>query len=134
MRPVVYASLAMSETRYAQIEKEALAITWACEKFCTYILGKHISVETDHKSLVPLLGSKHLDNLPPRVLRFHLRLMRFSYSIHHVPGKLLYAADTLSRAPLRGKDTDPLILEKESEVESFIATITSYLPATRSQQ
>ena len=81
-RPVAYASRAMSETetRYAQIEKEALAITWACEKFATYILGKHISIETDHKPLVLLLGSKHLDNLPPRVLRFRLRLMRFSYS------------------------------------------------------
>ena len=78
-----YTSQAMSETetRYAQIEKEALAITWACKKFATYILGKHISIEIDHKQLVLLLGSKHLDNLPPRVLRFRLRLMRFSYSI-----------------------------------------------------
>ena len=66
-RPVAYASRAMSETetRYAQIEKEALATTWACKKFSTYILGKHISIKTDHKPLVPLLGSKHLDNLPP---------------------------------------------------------------------
>ena len=103
-----------TETRYAQIEKEALAITWACEKFSTYILGKHISIETDHKPLVPLLGSKHLDNLPPRVLRFRLRLMRFSYSIQHVPGTLLYAADTLSRAPLRGNNSDPRALEKQN--------------------
>jgi len=123
----------MSETecRYAQIEKEALAITWACEKFSTYVLGKHINIETDHKPLVPLLGSKHLDNLPPRVLRFCLRLMRFSYSIQHVPGKFLYTADTLSRAPLRGKDNDPQSLEKQSEIESFIATITSHLPASQ---
>ena len=132
-RPVAYASQAMSETetRYAQIEKEALAITWACEKFSTYILGKHISIETDHKPLVPLLGSKHLDNLPSRVLRFRLRLMRFSYSIQHVPGKLLYAADTLSRAPLRGNNSDPQALEKQSDAELFIATVISHLPASQ---
>ena len=132
-RPVAYASRAMSETetRYAQIEKEALAITWACEKFSTYILGKHISIETDHKPLVPLLGSKHLDNLPPRVLRFRLRLMRFSYSIQHVPGKLLYAADTLSRAPLRGNNSDPRALEKQSDAELFIATVIFHLPASQ---
>ena len=40
-KPVAYALRALSETerRYAQIEKEGLATTWACEKFSTYILG-----------------------------------------------------------------------------------------------
>ena len=39
-KPVAYASRSMSSTeqRYAQIEKEALATTWACEKFNDYIL------------------------------------------------------------------------------------------------
>ena len=92
----------MTETEqwYAQIEKEALAITWACEKFSEYILGLPIEIETDHKPLVPLLSSKQLDSLPPRVLRFRLRMDRFSYNIHHVPGKDLHTTDTLSRAPL----------------------------------
>lgn len=95
---MAYASRAMSETkiRYAQIEKEALTITWPCEKISTYVVGKHIAIETDYKLLVPLMGNKHLDSLPPRVLCFCLRLMRFSYSIEYVPGKPLYAADTLS--------------------------------------
>ena len=41
-KPVAYASRSMSPTerRYAQIEKEALAITWACGKFSNYVLGK----------------------------------------------------------------------------------------------
>ena len=58
--PISYASRSMTETekRYAQIEKEALAATWACEKFATYILGMKFLIETDHKPLVPLLGSK----------------------------------------------------------------------------
>jgi len=73
-KPVAYASRSLSETEqhYAQIEKEALATTWACEKFSTYLIGKTFDVETDHKPLVPLLNTKHLDDLPPRILRFRL--------------------------------------------------------------
>jgi len=78
----------MSETerRYAQIEKEALAVTWACEKFSDYILGRSFHIESDHKPLIPILSTKHLDQLPPRVLWFRLRLAKFDYSIEHVPG------------------------------------------------
>ena len=60
---------------------------WACEKFANYIQGKEFTIETDHKLLVPLLGSKCLQ-------RFCMRLMWYSYQIVHVPGK------DLSRAPL----------------------------------
>ena len=69
-KPVAFASRSMTETekRYAQIEKEALAVTWACEKFSTYIPGMKFLLETDHKPLVPLLGTKHLNSLPPRIL------------------------------------------------------------------
>ena len=116
-KPIAYASRSMNETeqRYAQIEKEALATTWACEKFSTYILGLKFSIETDHKPLVPLLGTKQLDKLPPRVLRFRLRLMRFDYTISHVAGKLLYTADTLSRAPVTSSDND-CRLQEEAEM------------------
>ena len=39
---VVYASrsITCTEFRYKQIEKEALAATWVCEKFATYIRGR----------------------------------------------------------------------------------------------
>ena len=55
----------MSETegRYSQIEKETLALVWACEKFADYITGKLITLETDHKPLVPLLTTTILSNL-----------------------------------------------------------------------
>ena len=66
-RPVAIASRALNEakTRYAQNEKEALALTWALEKFSEYVLGKSVILETDHKPLVPILGRKSLDMLPP---------------------------------------------------------------------
>eukprot|EP00731_Ephydatia_muelleri_P004849 Em0002g1025a len=129
-KPVAFASRAMTETegRYAQIEKEALAITWACGKFEDYVLGKWFTIETDHKPLVPLLSSKQLNNLPPRILRFRLRLMRFDYSIEHVPGKLLYIADTLSRAvPDEPFDTSDVL---QTEVEAFIDGVVKSFPAT----
>lgn len=130
-RPVAYASrsLTTAETRYAQIEKEALALTWACEKFSPYILGLTISLETDHKPLVPLLSHTHLDCLPPRVLRFRLRLMRFSYEISHVPGKLLYAADALSRCPQK-QPLDVKTITLDETVETYIAAVIKQLPAS----
>ena len=132
-RPVVFASRSMSETetRYAQIEKEALAITWACDKFSIYILGRQFTVETDHKPLVPLLSSKQLDSLPPRILRFRLRLMRYHFNIKHVPGKLMYTADTLSRAPTSVPGTDCEVLQDDAEL--FAAQVIAHLPASKAR-
>ena len=56
-----YASRSMTDTerRYAQVEREALAVTWACEKFADYITGlTDLTLETDHKPLLALLKTK----------------------------------------------------------------------------
>ena len=129
-KPVAYASRSLTgtEMRYAQIEKEALAVKWTCEKFSDYLLGKSFSIETDHKPLIPLLNSKQLDNLSPRVLRFRLRLARYDYEVEHVPGKYLYSADTLSRAPLQENGDTSF----QEEVETFLNGITEhFIPATK---
>ncbi len=101
-KPIAHASRAMTatEARYAQIEKESLAITWACEKFNDYILGMKFHIETDHKPLISLFGKKNLDELPVRIQRFRMRLMKYNYTIQHIPGKELVVPDTLSRAPV----------------------------------
>ena len=85
-------------------------------------------METEHKPLVPLLGTKALDELPPRVLRFRLRLMRFQFNIVHVPGKNLITADALSRAPADVSSVADSALEQE--VDAFMAGVTDSLPAT----
>lgn len=66
-KPVVFISRQLSEAEkhYAQIGKEALAATWACERLQSYLLGMSFTIEIDHKPLVPLLSSKALDELPP---------------------------------------------------------------------
>ena len=132
-KPIAYASRSLSECerRYAQVEKEALACTWATEKFTDYVLGKTFVLETDHKPLLALLGDKNLDHLPPRILRFRLRLSRYSYSVEYVPGKLLYTADTLSRHVASTSVSDEA--EKSSQdVNCFINAMVSSLPASTS--
>lgn len=129
-RPVAFQSRSLlpAEQRYSQIEKEALAITWACDRFSHYLLGVTFHIQTDHKPLVPIFSSKPLDQLPPRILRYRLRLMRFHFTISHVPGKDLTTADTLSRAPIPiDRTSDNALL---AEVTAFIAMVTETLPAT----
>ncbi|XP_071051479.1 uncharacterized protein [Onthophagus taurus] len=52
-KPVAYASKVLIEAqqRYAQIEKELLAVVFGCEKYKQYIYGQNIIIETDHKPL-----------------------------------------------------------------------------------
>ena len=92
-RPVAYASrsLTAQEMRYTQIEKEALALTWACERCNDYILGMDtVHLETDHKPYcaMPLLSKKDWNELPIRIQRFKMRLMRYRYTneipVHHI--------------------------------------------------
>ena len=129
-RCVTRQDLSVTEKRYAVIEKEALATTWAGERFSDYVLGIPFTLETDHKPLTVLLNSSELSKMPPppRILRFRLRRMRYSYQVQYVPGKHQVTADTLSRAPagLPGIE-DKLLVE---EVEAFSIQTTSYLPAT----
>lgn len=101
-RPVAYASrtLTPAQTRYAQIEKELLAIVFACEKFHEYIYGRNqITVESDHKPLESIF-KKPLDAVPARLQRMMLKLQGYNLLITYKPGKLMYIPDTLSRAPL----------------------------------
>ena len=58
-RPVAYASRALTPTeqRNAQIEKEALGIIWASERFADFLIGLKYHIETYHKPLVPLLST-----------------------------------------------------------------------------
>ena len=48
-RPIAYISRSLSDTEkiYAQVEKEALAITWACERLSQYLIGLQFTAETE---------------------------------------------------------------------------------------
>ena len=98
-KPVSFASRALTdtETRYAQIEKELLAIVFSCEKFDHFTFGRTVHVQSDHKPLESIL-KKPLYRAPKRLQAMMMRLQRYDLIISYVSGKLLYLADTLSRA------------------------------------
>ena len=58
--PIAYASRSLTETecRYAQIEKELLAIVFGVEGFHQYIYAKEVTVETDHRPLVSIISKQ----------------------------------------------------------------------------
>lgn len=99
--PVAYASRALTdaEQRYAQIEKELLAIVFACEKFHFYVYGRDVLVQSDHRPLEAIFR-KSLHQTTPRLQRMLLRLLRYRLTVQYTPGKHMFVADTLSRAYL----------------------------------
>ena len=98
--PVAFASKSLSETeqRYANIERELLAVVFACERFKTYVLGRDFTVESDHKPL-EMIALKNLVAAPPRLQRMLLRLQPFNCTIKYRPGKEILLADALSQLP-----------------------------------
>lgn len=101
-RPVEFSSMTLSscQVRYAQIEKEMLAIVFACERFHQYIFGRRdVTVQSDHKPLEAIF-KKPLAAVPARLQRMLLRVQKYDFKVIYTPGKYMYIADTLSRAPL----------------------------------
>ena len=114
-QPVGYASRALTdtETRYAQIEKELLAIVFACNKFDAYIYGREvINVESDHQPLEAIM-KKPLNNAPNRLQRMLMQLQKYSLQVRYKKGTQMYLADTLSRAFLTEEATIGEIQELE---------------------
>ena len=101
-QPIAFASKSLTdaETRYANIERELLAIVFACQRFSTYLLGRSFIAESDHKPL-EMIAMKNLANVPPRLQRILLELQRYDVTIKYRPGKEMQLADALSRCPAR---------------------------------
>ncbi|GFN78567.1 retrovirus-related pol polyprotein from transposon gypsy [Plakobranchus ocellatus] len=97
-RPITFASKSMTETesRYANIERELLAVVFALERFHTYVYGKHVTIFSDHKPLENI-QYKNLAKAPPRLQRLLLRMQPYNTTVVHKPVKDMNFADYLSR-------------------------------------
>lgn len=105
---VGYASRTLTKTErgYAQIEKELLAIVFACTRFDQLIVGNpKVIVKTDHKPLLNIFA-KPLLTAPKRLQHMLLALQRYNLTIQFVKGKDNVVADAISRAPCDTPDED----------------------------
>ena len=93
--------LSDTESRYAVIELELLAIVWAVKKCKLFLSGTQFRVITDHRSLVPIINAYSLDQIEnPRLLRMMLKLQSFQLCAEWRKGADNAFADALSRNPV----------------------------------
>ena len=103
-RPIAFASrtLSKAESRYAQIEREALGIVFGIRKFHQYLFGRKFILLTDHRPLTTIFGPH--TGIPSlaasRMQRWALLLSAHTYDIKYRKSELHANADGLSRLPL----------------------------------
>lgn len=114
--------LAPAETRYAMIELELLAITWAAKKTAAFIEGIKFELFTDHKPLVPILEHYSLAEIEnKRLQRLKMKIDHLQFEVRWIDGKKNVEADALSRAPLREATNDDLMDEESGPAASVNA-------------
>ena len=126
-------SLTKSEQNFSQLEKEALAIVFSIKKFHQYVYGRKFILQTDHKPLTMILGSK--SKLPTlaaaRVQRWAILLSAYEYEIEYRPTEKHGNADGLSRLPLQSSVCSTA--EKAIEATLFNLSQIALLPPTPAQ-
>lgn len=111
-RIISYASKSLTdlEKTYPPIEKEALGIVWAVERFRHYLLGITFELETDHRPLETLFS---ISSRPTaRIERWLLRIQAFKFNVVYRKGSA-NLADCLSRLAAHVEDRE---WNEESEV------------------
>ena len=92
-QPVAFASRTLTpvEQRCTQIEKECLAIVFACTKFSQYITRRElITVESDHKPLQSIFKKSLLSALGRLQ---HILRLKYNINVVYKPGSQMYVAD-----------------------------------------
>ena len=99
-KPIAFASKSLSdcEQRYANIEREMLAVVFGCERFHMYVYGKSFVLESDHKPL-EMINLKNLAAAPQRLQRMFLRVQPYDFVLRYKPGKQMMLVDAMSRQP-----------------------------------
>ena len=101
-KPIAFASKSLkgAESHYANIERELLAVIFACIRFNTYLQGHRFTVQSDHKPL-EMIHLKSMHNVPLCLQRMLLQLQKYDMEIKYKPGSEMLLADALLTCPAR---------------------------------
>ena len=90
-QPVAFASRGLmdSESRWDQIEKELLSIVFGFERFNQYTYGRHVYIESDHKTLESIVKTP-LYMAPRRLHTLLLRLQKYDVTVVYNKGSEMY--------------------------------------------
>ena len=86
--PIAFASKTITyvEKWYANKEHECLSVCFSLEKFHTYIYGRHIAVQNNHK-LLEMVQHKLINATSSNLQCIILWLHRYNFTIQYKPGK-----------------------------------------------
>lgn len=97
-QPVAYpsSSLTTAELNNRQIEKEALAIRFACKKYYEYVYGKISTIEMD-QNLLESIFKILISSAPPPLQGILLDSILYSPTVIYKKGQTMNISETLSR-------------------------------------
>ena len=88
-------TLTSAEQNCNQLERECLAIVYACEKFRVYILGEHFEIMTNYNKPLVHLFSNAQSRILLRIERWNLGLQEFDFTISPIKGKLMISCQDI---------------------------------------
>lgn len=140
-------ALTKAQQNYSQIEKEALALVTAVERFRKFIYGRHFVLQTNHRPLLTLFKTSKTKGLDTRTAnrlkRWALRLIGYDFEIEYINTDKFGQADALSRLiqEARQDTQDPdleeviaTLQEVDTELQQLVDESRNLLPSTARQE
>ena len=117
------------EQRYAPIEGESLAASWAMDKCRYFLLGlPHFTLAVDHKPLISIFGDKDLGTVTNhRIMHQKVKTLPYRFTPTFVPGKFNVIPDCWSRRSDSPLEQSPPSTRETQDISNVTSAYSSHL-------